>query len=327
MPRVIYDQIPQNSYYGVTIFFVISGYLITGKFVNARVSGTQYDMRRFYIERIGRIIPPFFLLISTSFFIAIINGAKFDFSKSLDIVIYLVQFDFNIVATMLPHTESSWNTLWSLAVEETFYVFLPIVILLLVRVRFLIFAFLLIILVSFLRRVENNNDLYSFYGACGQLAIGALTSIFAPKLRLLLRPASRSCLRWAAGAMMAAIFFETSCLDGPAWCMLMAIGAAILIIAAPENAKRSSIVFRGLESLGRASYEIYLFHFMILWAVAPLDRFVPQFPSPNLAAVFLLCFAILVCYGVGLLIEKNYSQPINRFIRRSFLSPSTQLRV
>jgi peptidoglycan/LPS O-acetylase OafA/YrhL len=239
----------------------------------------------------------------------------------------MVQFDFNVAARMIPHTESSWDTLWSLGVEETFYVFLPIVILLLVRIRYFTFAFLLIIVLSFLRRVQINNDLYSFYAACGQLAIGALASIVAPKFRPSLRPASRSCLRWAAGAMMATIFFETSCWDSPAWCILMAIGAAILIVAAPENAKRSSIAFRGLESLGRASYEIYLFHFMILWALSPLDRFVPQFPIPNLAALFLLLFAILVCYGVGLLIEKNYSQPINRFIRRSFLAPSTQLRI
>jgi peptidoglycan/LPS O-acetylase OafA/YrhL len=119
-----------GSYYGVSIFFAISGYLITGKFIRPMSDVLHVEPRDFYIKRIGRIIPPLLLLIVVSAAIATAMGARFGAADLVKGLLWILQFDFGSAAAVIPHTDSSWDALWSLSVEETFYVFLPLVALL-----------------------------------------------------------------------------------------------------------------------------------------------------------------------------------------------------
>jgi peptidoglycan/LPS O-acetylase OafA/YrhL len=76
LPFSLYEHVVTGAYYGVTIFFVISGYLITSKFVHLGADELSADIRQFYLNRIGRVIPPLALLLSVSVMIAIAQGGQ-----------------------------------------------------------------------------------------------------------------------------------------------------------------------------------------------------------------------------------------------------------
>jgi peptidoglycan/LPS O-acetylase OafA/YrhL len=119
-PVWITHQIVTSAYYGVSVFFVISGYLITSKFVRPGDDRIHLDLRKFYVQRIGRIIPPLSLLIVVSFSLAVYYGAAVDVAKIISGLTCILRLDFFAAAKLIPHTESSYDALWSLAVEEAF---------------------------------------------------------------------------------------------------------------------------------------------------------------------------------------------------------------
>ena len=113
------------SYMGVTIFFVLSGYLITNILVSG-VSG-RFGLRRFYIKRFFRLAPTLLLVLAAVLVWSWVRGTAAEdnvFWSALLTVTYSANF--GVVrggfALMLEHT-------WSLAVEEQFYAIWPLLIL------------------------------------------------------------------------------------------------------------------------------------------------------------------------------------------------------
>ncbi len=123
--------------FGVTIFFVISGFLITVLLLEELRSQGKISMRGFYQRRIFRIFPAFY------FYIALVLLAN-----SLG---YLDLYDGDVLHavtfTMNYHHERAWafNHTWSLAVEEQFYLIWPVILVLLGVRRALVCAALLVI--------------------------------------------------------------------------------------------------------------------------------------------------------------------------------------
>jgi peptidoglycan/LPS O-acetylase OafA/YrhL len=163
-------QIVTSAYYGVTVFFVISGFLITGKFLRPG-DALHLDLRRFYVQRIGRIIPPLALLVVVTAAVAIHYGAPIDISKMARGLLLILQFNFGEAAALMPHTESAYDPLWSLAIEETFYVFLPLVCLLVLTRSRLVAALSAGVVIGFLWRSEPP-QIYTFFGTFDELAPG-----------------------------------------------------------------------------------------------------------------------------------------------------------
>jgi len=109
--------------FGVTIFFFISGYLITSLLLTEAKKYGSIDLKKFYIRRFWRLLPPvlYFILIS-SLLILYINKA-INFKEILAALFYFanyykVFFHFELVDSLL----SPFIILWSLAIEEHFYI-------------------------------------------------------------------------------------------------------------------------------------------------------------------------------------------------------------
>jgi len=159
---IIFHYFPKllpGGYLGVDLFFVISGYVISFQ-IYKNLNNKNFNLKIFYIKRIKRILPPtFFVLLICSFvsFYLFTISDLIQYSKSL---FFSLSFTSNIFFWM---TGGYFTTsdelkpllhLWSLSVEEQFYIFFPIVFLFLVKLfknyNSLFFVVFFITLISYL---------------------------------------------------------------------------------------------------------------------------------------------------------------------------------
>jgi len=116
----------QSGWLGVSLFFVLSGFLITRILINQKKlmeenhSGFLYAFKTFYIRRAFRIFPLYYLVLLTLFLFDLNNARQLSFS--------LITYTFNFIVS--GGNFSGPNHLWSLSVEEQFYLVWPAIVLL-----------------------------------------------------------------------------------------------------------------------------------------------------------------------------------------------------
>ncbi len=317
LPGWIVPHVIDSACYGVTMFFVVSGYLITSKFVIPGQDRLSVDLRSFYIQRIGRIVPALLLLFAVSLPIGLLLGDALDGGIALEAVFDLVQLDFHAASRLFPHLAGPLSMLWSLRAEEVFYIFLPLLILLVPRRRTVALALLLPALLAILYAWDGGRKIRDVFATFDQLAVGALVACYAEALRRRIPAGTLPLLRWSAGAAMALLYVASTPLTSSLWLALAAVVTGVYLVGAvPAPMRDSPAPLRGLESMGTLSYEIYLFHMLVFWAMAPLGALAAATAYPGLSTLGLLFLGIIGNYGLGLAVSRLYSEPCNRLIRR-----------
>jgi peptidoglycan/LPS O-acetylase OafA/YrhL len=107
---------------GVTLFFVISGFLITWLLLNERDRTGTLDLRAFYLRRTLRIFPAYYALIVATIAARHFLGRPWTTAQVATALTYTVDFYIPVVNTLIHPT----NHAWSLAIEEQFYLLWPI---------------------------------------------------------------------------------------------------------------------------------------------------------------------------------------------------------
>ncbi|MGQ7818409.1 acyltransferase family protein [Metapseudomonas furukawaii] len=265
----------KGGFVGVDVFFVISGFLITSIILKSSESPGQF-LKRFYEGRVRRLLPPAIpvvVLTSIAGYYLLSAEAMEEYSKSLVSFIGFVSnwffwdiagyFDGPSHAKPLLHT-------WSLSVEEQFYLFFPIIALLLMRKGrgLVLAATVAIIAVSFLINIYFvvTNDLNSaFFNSLGrfwEMGIGA-----ALACGVLPPPKSNVTKSVIGGLGLAAIlgsilFLDSSIAFPGVWALLPTIGAAMVIYAQGGIAARV-LSLKPVVGVGLISYALYLWHWPI----------------------------------------------------------------
>jgi peptidoglycan/LPS O-acetylase OafA/YrhL len=256
-------------------------------------------------------------------------------------------FHVNWLEARTGYLPAAWDVLWSLSVEEVFYVFFPLLCKSL-RKEVLLIALLcgFVLLGPFARTILTHNDLWQDYGyfACMDgIAIGCLAAIVAGKISAgKVNPGIRTRLMLnglkVAGIILLLLidvfrniaarmgFFKVG-LD----VTVLELGAALLVlaygleqqlgtnIAAGRLAKGGLFLTAPLRWFGRNSYEVYLTHMLVVWLMVWVFFHFHQ--SVNAAPLWFLVTTALT--GVlGYLLARLYSEPVNRALRARLL-PAT----
>jgi len=116
---------------GVTIFFVLSGFLICNRYFNQ----VNFNFRDYIVKRFARIYPMYFILTTATFVYFGLMNAHFDFR---DLKIYLLNITF-LKGFFEVFKFSGIGQGWSLTVEESFYLLAPLFFLLIKRSKFCLF--------------------------------------------------------------------------------------------------------------------------------------------------------------------------------------------
>jgi peptidoglycan/LPS O-acetylase OafA/YrhL len=276
-----------GGYIGVDVFFVISGFVITGVLLRERDASGRTSLLNFYGRRSRRIIPAATLVIvATVVATYAVVGAVFGNQTAVDArwtAVFLANFHFAAVGTdyLSAHQPPSpLLNFWSLAVEEQFYLVYPTVFLAIGALRSrwslavrLTFALSGIVIASFTMSVvqtaSNPSAAYfSPFTRAWELALGALVAVNTPWL-LRLPGTLASTLTWLG---LVAIGYSAVAFDGqtayPGSLVAIPVVGAALVIAGgasrPPAAAESLLRLAPFRWLGMRSYSLYLWHWPIL---------------------------------------------------------------
>jgi peptidoglycan/LPS O-acetylase OafA/YrhL len=315
-----------NGNYGVTVFFVISGFLISSNNLRRYGRLSQVSLRQFYAFRFSRIVPPLVLalvvivalgLLGVPSFVNEIDGHRLPPSYFVIAVLSVLTFWHNVLMETAGYFNYCLNIYWSLSVEEVFYLTFPIACVMLKRNRYIVGLCALAIAAGpVYRGAHREDELYFMYGyaACfDAIAFGCLAALLYEKLRV--GGMASRLIRYAAGVGLAATYFAG--IDGHealGFSAMALFGAASLIDAfgGPDEKSRAAPM-RLVCWFGRHSYELYLFHIIVLAGMrdlVPKETLHYAYKLPYFA-LFLLSSALVA--GAA---ARFFAEPINAGLRR-----------
>jgi peptidoglycan/LPS O-acetylase OafA/YrhL len=330
-----------NGNYGVTLFFVISGYLISSNNVLRYGSLATVQLRHFYALRFSRIIPPLLLalaiivplgLAGVPSFADSAGGHRLSDAFFVMAVISILTLWHNVLMQAVGYFNYCLNIYWSLSVEEVFYLAFPIACLVLKR-NWLIVALCAIAIAAgpLYRSAHREDELYFMYGylACfDAIAFGCLVALLEQTVRL--HPAAVRSIRLVAGAALAVVYFlgiDGHEVYGFTWIALCA--AALLVEASTDSREPPRwLPTRLVCWFGRHSYELYLFHIIVLAAMRDL---LPRGTLPSAWKLPLFALFLGISAIVAGVVARCYAEPINQALRhrlpRSAGDPAARMRL
>lgn len=310
LPVLIFHAFPSlipGGFFGVDVFFVISGYLISGIIFRGIASGS-FSYIEFYEKRIKRIIPNLILLLTfvaaVGWFI-LLPDEYANLGMHIDASTLFIQ-NFQLLSEIGYFTEDALRKpllhLWSLAIEEQFYIVFPLICTLIWRlsrsVKMIGIAAALIALGSLAACLSSSDRNFAFYfpltrfwelGAgillsYSETFIGFSTSRFSQNVRNGLS---------IAGVLMIVLpmAFAAESAAHPGLITLIPVLGAVLVIAAEPDAlfNRTLLCWRPMTFVGLISYSLYLWHWPLL---AYLFIAVPDATPSVLTAALALSFVI-----------------------------------
>jgi peptidoglycan/LPS O-acetylase OafA/YrhL len=270
--------------YGVELFFVLSGFLITGILYDTHNEPRYF--RNFYMRRFLRIFPLYYGVLALVFFVAPLipplRGPTLDYLVDRQAWAWLYAVNIYIAK----HGEWSFSYLdhfWSLAIEEHFYFFWPLVVFALARrPRALLKVSLAVALCAMLARLGGSLMGLSWWTTytltpfrLDGLALGAFLAVAARQPGGLERLARALPLVVAVvGGMLAATFVWTRLVSREGLELILPVRAALILmllacllvwalIAPKESATASFFRSRAMVFLGTYSYGLYVYHHFI----------------------------------------------------------------
>lgn len=326
-----FPHVLRGGFVGVDVFFVISGYLISGILFNS-LDRREFSFLQFYGRRIRRIFPALILVLV----MCLLAGWFLLFSSEYQSLGKHVAGSGAFIANfVLWHESGYFDTaaelkpllhIWSLGIEEQFYIVWPLLLYLTWKRKALRFGLLLTLLVlsfGFNMHLANDAaaDFYSPVTRFWELMAGALLAHFtlykpsasqaSPSQRSISRTigalaASAAASNIKAGAGLICIVVAVATFDSrsayPSWRALVPVVGAYLIIAAGSQAwiNRTVLASRIPVAIGLISYPLYLWH----WPLLSFPRIVEgQAPTPQMAALA-IALSVLLAWATYLLIEK-----------------------
>ena len=343
LPRSVLHLLLANGGNGVTVFFAVSGFLIT--LTSVRRFGALGSMRPrlFYRIRFARIAPLLLLVLTVLSLLhwGSLHAQAFDawhVKQAIGLPTALfaaLTFHLNWLEAKTGYLPANWDVLWSLSVEEMFYFFFPLVCVAFLGRRsplhrigwplLLLLAGALLVLGPWARSVWITTGIgqeKSYLGGMNAIAMGCLAALLYQRL---LRAMVRRGWLYAAEALGWALIAWIAAWPGWAWLhgtdrflarhdlddTVLPLGVCLVMVAGVlRGARGGGWVSAPVRWFGRHSYEVYLTHeFLVIAGVGAYLRWHGTQPGIWTAVITLLTAPL------GWAVAKWFSEPMNRRLR------------
>ncbi len=295
-----------GGFIGVDVFFVLSGYLITGLLVKEIEATHSLGFVDFYARRMRRLLPGMLLMIGMTCLLGSLlllpEAQTGQASAAASAVFWLSNFHFAFqqMDYFSPGSESNlFLHTWSLGVEEQFYLIWPLLLVLamgawqpngnpLVRrdptwlmAGLLIGSFALALHWTY---ASPQLGFYTMPARAWEFALGSLVLLLTgapnlpPRRLLRIRPSMQIVAGWVGLAVIiaSALVFDNSFAYPGYWASLPSVGTALVLLAGSgqtRNAANPLLSLRPMQAIGRISYSWYLWHWPVLLLGAELIDF------------------------------------------------------
>lgn len=322
-----------GGFLGVDLFFVLSGYLISSLIIKEYKSTGTVNLYNFYVRRARRLLPAvYFMITVVLIIITLFNGVLLKKSYLDALFGYIYSSNWWYIFHKLDYfdsfgSQSPFKHLWSLAIEEQFYMFFPLIFLIFNRKsksnngnsklnKNFIYVVLSLILVSLIAHIllfDINNINRIYFGTdtrAFSLLVGVVGAILYPMDRLSERTTKKDNMIYSIVSLVSilvliGIMINTSeyntWLYRGGFLLVAIIGLIIIISSGRQYTFMSKILsFKPFVFIGKISYSLYLWHFPILVVTTPVS----EIGNPNLFYITLrIVLIFLVATGSYMFVE------------------------
>lgn len=297
--------IPRGGFLGVDIFFVLSGFLITALLLREHTASGRIGFRGFYQRRALRLLPALFLFVIAQFIYASIVHVPSNVEQDSITSVLFYYWNWQFVYGY-PAIPPALAHLWSLSVEEQFYLVWPLVIVvcLSVRRRFVTMLTVMgtaVLAIAIWREVLAHHErvfllYYRTDTRADSLIIGAIAAIlwargFVPPRRVLV-PAACAALLFVAFCVVSFDSTDRFLYDGGFTAIAIAVAVILISVMEADWLLSRVLTIRALRAVGRVAYGLYLWHVLVFWIVSQHMRSSPA--ALRITTAFALTAAVTV---------------------------------
>jgi peptidoglycan/LPS O-acetylase OafA/YrhL len=322
---------PPGGFVGVDIFFVLSGFFITGLLIREKTTHRKLSFQRFYVRRVKRILPSALLVLTVtvicSWLLLTTVRAKETLVDALYAALFAANFRFQAVGAdyfQQDQPPSPIQHYWSLSIEEQFYFVWPAVLVTIfaltrglrrrgkssARSLVLFGSMALVVSGSFwwalvLSASDPNDAYFSTFTRAWELGVGALVAIAGTWLSDL-PSAVRPWIAYLgiAGVGASLLVIDSSVQFPAPWAALPVLSTALIVASFHGAEVRGMLPLTNpvARYIGDISYTLYLWHWpVIILLLAVLPR----------GSLF-DCVAIILAFGLTATTYHFYENPIRR---------------
>jgi peptidoglycan/LPS O-acetylase OafA/YrhL len=324
---------PAMGFTGVDLFFVLSGFLITTLLVEEYAQNGRVSLANFYRRRALRLLPALVAFLAVFLVYASVRGLVRGgtFEQALFGVAAGLGYFTNIAMGIQPSTiPYELRHLWSLAIEEQFYVVWPLLLFFALRgrKRLALGVLALAVILSVVQQIRLVHDgaisqriVFGTDTRISSIAFGCMVALalaLSSSARGRVESFARTVMPLALACFLSLLLIHPRVSLFSVWVLLFGVSCALLIVVALDERSRLARVLSisPLVFLGRISYSLYLWHVAIFWAFGL--HTVPEVMDVPALALSLAC-ALASYYLVEM--------PFLTRKRRLRSTPETELRV
>ena len=327
-----------GGFLGVDLFFVLSGYLISSLIIKEfRKTGTV-NLYNFYIRRARRLLPAVYFMITVGLVVMVLFNEVLLRKSHLDAIFgYIYSSNWWYIFHKLDYfdsfgAQSPFKHLWSLAIEEQFYMIFPLLFLLVNGKKkskdgtyklnknflYVVLGLILVSLIAHILLFDINNISRIYFGTdtrAFSLLVGVVGAILYPMERLHSKVTPQqnmiySILSLVSIAGLITVMIYTS--EYNTWLyrggfLLVAIlGLIVIISSGKQHTLMSKLLsFKPIVFIGKISYSLYLWHFPVLVLTTPVS----EIGNPN---IFFVILRIVLTFAVAIVSYVFVETPIRK---------------
>jgi peptidoglycan/LPS O-acetylase OafA/YrhL len=323
LPKRLLAALNWNGYEAVFVFFVISGFLIASHSIRRSGALARIDVAVFYRRRAARIVPCLVLLVAVLSLLHLAGAADYMIARegqSLGRAILAVAgLHLNWYEGVTGYLPGGWDVLWSLSIEEVFYLGFPLLCLV-VRSERLLLGLLAVLALSLpmTRAALAGNEIWqekAYLPGMAAIATGMIAAILTARWSARSARLDRTLVIAGALGLASVLFFEGWWwgLIGNGVMLLLTMSVACLVIGLDGRDTRVLPGTAWLRSFGRLSYEVYLGHMFVVFAVVALWKASGIAPYWSFLAYVP---GVLGSWALGALVARAWSLPWERLLLR-----------
>ena len=335
-----------GGFLGVDLFFVLSGYLISSLIIKEHKNTGSVNLYNFYIRRARRLLPAVYFMITVGLVVMVLFNEVLLRKSHLDAIFgYIYSSNWWYIFHKLDYfdsfgAQSPFKHLWSLAIEEQFYMIFPLLFLLVNRKKkskdgtyklnknflYVVLGLILVSLIAHILLFDINNISRIYFGTdtrAFSLLVGVVGAILYPMERLHAKVTLQQNLIYSVVSLVSiatliTVMIYTS--EYNTWLyrggfLLVAILGLIVIISSGKQHTLMSrlLSFKPVVFIGKISYSLYLWHFPILVLTTP----VAEVGNPN---IYLVILRVVLTFVVAIVSYVFVETPIRKLGFKKYIS-------